>query len=126
MAAEEANKVARAKLPLRLILAGCGVAVVLLAMLAPAFYRGFSKGYADSFKVSFQRSVADSCTQAAASNGTPAASARTYCACFAQYMVEHHTVSELTLYSGNVNSPEARKAVSEAMTTCQRADSLKK
>jgi hypothetical protein len=110
--AEDSTAAARAKLQMKWVI------LVLVASFGIAFVRACVDAKQKS-KASFLRESTESCTRVAVGKGMPEVTARPLCACRMQYFVDHHTASEVRQYSLNMNSPEAKKALTEAVGACQ-------
>lgn len=72
------------------------------------------------FTAGFLRTATESCARVAHNQGMPEATARSFCACYAQYLVDHYSASTLTDFSLRPGSPESQRAFAQATTACQQ------
>jgi hypothetical protein len=96
---------------------------VVLGLLggAVAGCKSVKKHYEDHFKATYTLQFNNACVKRATEDRVPEARAKSYCACTARYLVEHHSLGELMLV-GMTSSASSEKAIDAAARVCRIVD----
>jgi hypothetical protein len=83
--------------------------------------KSIKKRYEDHFKATYTLQFNTACVKRAMEDRVTEARARSYCACTARYLVDHHGMAELMLV-GMTSSPSSEKAIEAASQACRLID----
>jgi hypothetical protein len=79
--------------------------------------KSVKKSYEDHFKATYTLQFNSACVKRAMQDRISEARAKSYCACTARYLVDHHGMAELVLV-GMSSSPSSQKAIEAASRAC--------
>jgi hypothetical protein len=92
--------------------------LVCLLSLVVGGCKSIKKRYEDHFKDTYTQQFNSACVKRAMQEQVSEERARSYCACAARHLVEHHGVGELVLV-GMTSSAASRQAIDAATRNCR-------